>query len=139
MIAAIIISGCSSGTSSSSSSTTVKSEPAAAKTEIIGKGIRTTISIAPSNGNVISGVVTITATKVPSDIGVMGFSIQGGNVPEDPSTSNIALHTDGSSGWDVSLDTTKYDNGAYEISIVAGSADFKSMLGSASADVVIKN
>lgn len=139
-VAAILLSGCadsdSPDTGGTSGGTTT---PATPKTEITASGIGTTMSIAPSQDSTISGVVTITATSVPSETGVMGFSIQGGNVPPDSSNMNISLDTDGSDGWAAFFDTTQYGNGPYTIAVVAGSADFQRMLGSASADVVIQN
>lgn len=137
IIALVFLTGCGgSSTTGGEAKAAEKSEPA---TKITATGIGTTMVISPSKDKVISGIVTITATKVPSETGVMGFSIEGGNVPKDSSNMNIALDQDDSDGWVSPFDTTEYDNGAYKINIIAGSADFQRMLGSASANVIIEN
>ena len=122
-----------------SSTSSGSSAPPPPTTEITATGAGTTILISPSEGNTISGTVTITATKVPDETGIAGFSIQGGDIPEDVSNTNIRLDQSSNDGFSAALDTTQYPNGQYEITMIAGSSDFQRRLGSATAGVVIQN
>jgi len=97
------------------------------------------ISVTPSDGNKVSGIVTI-SLEAPADTGVVVFGIQGEGI-EDTGAPNLGLDADGSDGWNHILDTTQYQNGVFSIYGVSAVSfeEGQEPTGSASVQVIIEN
>lgn len=110
------------------------------RTEIKESGLNSVLVISPSKNDVISGDVTIKATKVPDEAKHVGFSISQtveGLAAEGP---NLGFDSEGSDGWEMPLNTTEYDNGVYYVALFVFETDGSSNpLGTANAKVQIEN
>lgn len=101
-------------------------EEAQCNTEIKLKGYNLDAVIKPSIEERVKGIVKIEATKVNDDTKMVFFAITGHDIPPLEQTGpNIGVDTDGSNGWSIMLDTTKYKNGLYDI--LVGSSPKESM------------
>src|SRR3989338_2872932 len=118
------------------------SQPAKTQIKISGQGVEMVIS--PSIDHTVKDEITITATKVPKDTGVIGFAIIGPGIEAIEKTgANLGYDYDGSDGWSTEFDTNSYPNNKYTIAAIA----FPSVtpgggvppLGAAQAKIVIQN
>jgi uncharacterized protein (UPF0333 family) len=123
--------------SQSTSTSETATEPASPKTEIKVQGQNATLVISPSVDKEISGTVTVTVTQAPEGTKMALFTIQGGDVKV--TGPNLGIDSDGSDGWSRIVDTTKYDNGVYEIAGLPSTTSEGNPLGRAVAQVIIKN
>lgn len=91
----------------------------APRSEIKESGLNLEVVVKPSNNNVISGTVTITASNVDENGAGVGFFIsetkealtQGG-IPR------LGIDSDKTDGWSNTFNTAEYENGKYYISVV---------------------
>ncbi|MFQ6105500.1 MAG: hypothetical protein ACE5NL_00310 [Candidatus Hydrothermarchaeaceae archaeon] len=100
--------------------------------------------IAPSEDSFVKGIVTITMTHVPDGTKMVAFAIQGSGIEDIAKTGpNLGKDNDGSDGWSLYLDTTRYPNGVYDIISYASHLtelqEDVPPLGFASAQIVIQN
>jgi len=111
------------------------------RTEIVESGYNMELTIKPSNKNVISETVEITATQVSEEAAGVGFFVsttkegffEGGQ-------PNIGIDRSETDGWSNTFNTAEFENGEYYINAVAyppgGEGD---PLGIAQIPVEIKN
>jgi len=119
---------------------TETTQPPAPKTEITVTQLGTRLIISPSIDKEIGGVVTLTVTEVPEGTTSIGFAISGLGIEDISATGpNIFTDSDGSDGWESIFDTSRYDNGVYDISGMAFPESGGAPLGAATAQVVIQN
>lgn len=109
------------------------------KTEVRANGFNAEVLVEPSVGNVISGVVTVRVTKAPegTKIALFAMSKQGADVKT--TGPNLGVDSDGSDGWSRIVDTTRFENGIYDISGIAGVDGNSDPLGVATAQVIVEN
>lgn len=137
LIVVIFLSGCAQQGEQTTQET---SESAPPKTEIVGRLKGTEMVIKPSVDNVIKGIVTVTATKVPEGAQRVYFVLSGQSI--EGVGPNINIDTDGSDGWSGILDTTQYENGVYTIGALAfltTEITEDDPIGGATAQVIIQN
>ena len=89
---------------------------------VVGEGQRgfggIELVISPANSTTISGIVLVEAEKVPAGSEIVAFVIKGSGIEEKG--KNIGVDIDGSDGWKIVFDTTRYANGEYDVVGVAG-------------------
>ncbi len=131
-----IINGSNYWTSESSITVTTP------RTELSASGPGPTkMIISPTRENEVKGVITLTATEVPTWTKSVIIVFTSGEA------APIAILTDGSSGWKYILDTTKYPSGLYTVSMLPNDKETITQGGSgggppqayASTQVVVKN
>jgi len=139
IIAVILVSGCV-GQASELIDVEEQARNPEPFTEIRTSGFNTEMVISPTSNNVISGIVTITMSKIPAETGIVGFVLlaQGEELIGGP---NLGMDGSGNDGWSFILDTTAYSNGVYTLSGIAAIAfeEGRQPLGVASAQVIIEN
>jgi hypothetical protein len=89
------------------------------RTEIVESGFNIELVITPSNNNVISDTVEITATQVSEEAAGVGFFIttdEEGYMHEG--MPNLGLDRSAADGWSNTFDTTEYDSGKYYINVI---------------------
>ena len=104
----------------------------------ISKGMEMVIS--PSEDNEISGVVTISMTKVPEATLFVSFAIDGPGIND--TSPNLGLNINESEGWSIEFDTTDYSDDTYTIVGYAFATEHgadTNPLGFVQTEVVIKN
>jgi hypothetical protein len=115
--------------------------PKAPRTEIKESGYNLEVIIEPSENNVISDTVTITATQVSEEAAGVGFFLS----PDKESFiegGQPSIGTDSSpeGGWSNMFNTTEHDNGNYYVNIVVWQEGGEGPpLGFAQIPVEIKN
>ena len=133
MLLVIGLSGCTE------TDTTPKTE---IRTEGSGVSDGMEMVISPSVGNEISGVVTISLTKVPDETLYVSFAMTGPGLSDTGIDSFIGLNIDESAGWSVTLNTNDYSNNTYTIVGYAFATQHggdSNPLGFVQTEVVLKN
>jgi len=113
----------------------------APRTEIKESGLALEVVIKPSDNNVVSDTVDITATKVVEEaVGVVFFISETKEGLTEGGMPVIGRDSSSDDGWSSTFDTTEYDNGKYYINVVVYSEDADGPpLGVAQIPVEIKN
>ena len=113
----------------------------APRTEIEESGYLMDAVIKPSDNNIVSDTVEITATNVDeSAAGVVFFISETKEELTEGGMPVIGRDTSTEDGWSSEFDTTEYENGKYYINIVAYDSDGEGPpLGVAQIPVEIKN
>ena len=111
------------------------------RTEIKESGYNLEVLIEPSANNVISGIVTITATQVVKEAAGVGFYLsKTKEALTDGGMASLGIDRSLEGGWSNTFNTTELDNGKYYISVVVYSTNGDGPpLGAAQVPVVIKN
>ena len=108
-----------------------------ATTQVTVDGFNSSVTIAPSVDNVLSGTVTVTLEDAPDGTNLAFFTIAGPGISEEG--PNLGIDSDSSGGWSRIVDTTEYENGVYDIGALAMPSADDNPLGTATAQVVIEN
>ena len=113
------------------------------RTEITAKGRvgDSLLRITPSIEKEVKGIITVEYAKVPEGTAAVAFAIGEGSLNLEEGGVNLPFDTDGTDGWSIMLDTTKYTNGLYEIAAIAAVTfeDGNPPLDAASVQILIKN
>jgi hypothetical protein len=98
-----------------------------------------TLTIRPLNGNNASGIVTATVNNAPEGTKMVAFVITGSDGDVSNAGPNLGYDTSASDGWTRIIDTTKYENGLYEVSGLPTTSADANPLTLVSAQVIIEN
>ena len=124
-------------------------EEKACETEIKLKDKDLEAIISPTLDETVKGIIKVEVVKAPEETNLMlvflipqGVDLSSGMTAEESEQSIQAVDSSGSDGWKTFLDTTKVDNGLYQVFIATQPADATEenpWAGMAGTQVIVNN